>query len=146
MKAVGSSLACRAAFWVCVGDVTVPSAQAALVCMLYDKMLKLSSAVKGEMGVGAIVNLQSNDAAKIWALPQYMHVLWSGPFQVRGLHTKCMLSIPLNEQWDIVATETWMVIKSRCMRIIIMTRRCKKGVNVAIKCGRNSENLLITNH
>ncbi len=50
--------------------------------MLYTKMLRLSSAVKGSMGVGAIVNLQSNDAAKIWALPQYMHVLWSGPFQV----------------------------------------------------------------
>lgn len=64
------------------------SIQASLVCMLYDKMLKLSSAVKGEMGVGAIVNLQSNDAAKIWALPQYMHVLWSGPFQV-GLPMQC---------------------------------------------------------
>ena len=29
------------------------------------------------------LNLQSNDAAKLWILPQYMHMLWSGPFQAR---------------------------------------------------------------
>lgn len=31
----------------------------------------------------AISNLQSNDAAKLWGLPTYVHVLWNGPFQVR---------------------------------------------------------------
>ena len=29
-----------------------------------------------------IVNLQSNDAAKLWALPSYGHMVWNGPFQV----------------------------------------------------------------
>ena len=37
---------------------------------LYAKSLRLSAAARGERGVGAIVNLQSNDAAKLWNLPQ----------------------------------------------------------------------------
>jgi ATP-binding cassette subfamily C (CFTR/MRP) protein 1 len=44
--------------------------KAALVDALYAKSLRLSAAARGERGVGAIVNLQSNDAAKLWNLPQ----------------------------------------------------------------------------
>lgn len=44
----------------------------ALVDMLYKKSLKVSAAAKSDAGVGAIVNLQSNDAAKLWSLPQYL--------------------------------------------------------------------------
>jgi hypothetical protein len=51
--------------------------------MIYEKSLRVSNAVKSEMGVGAIVNLQSNDASKIWNTPLYMHIIWNGPFQVR---------------------------------------------------------------
>lgn len=50
--------------------------------MLYRKSLRLSAASKGRLGVGAIVNLQSNDASKLWGLAQFLHILWSGPFQV----------------------------------------------------------------
>ena len=50
--------------------------------MLYTKSLRISSAAKAAVGVGAIVNLQSNDASKLWNLPQYGHMIWSGPFQV----------------------------------------------------------------
>ena len=46
-----------------------------LVDMLYGKSLKISAAAKSEMGTGAVVNLQSNDAAKLWSLPQYLYVL-----------------------------------------------------------------------
>lgn len=46
-----------------------------LVDMLYAKSLKISAAAKSEMGTGAVVNLQSNDAAKLWSLPQYLYVL-----------------------------------------------------------------------
>lgn len=53
-----------------------------LVATLYDKTLRITSGIKSEMGVGAIVNLQSNDASKIWGLPQYLHILWNGPFQI----------------------------------------------------------------
>lgn len=52
--------------------------------MLYQKSLRINQATKGALGVGKIVNLQSNDAAKLWGLAQYLHILWSGPFQVRG--------------------------------------------------------------
>ena len=50
--------------------------------MLYAKSLRITSGVKAELGVGAIVNLQSNDGSKIWNLPQYLHIVWNGPFQV----------------------------------------------------------------
>ena len=54
--------------------------------MLYQKSLRINQATKGALGVGKIVNLQSNDAAKLWGLAQYLHILWSGPFQVRRVH------------------------------------------------------------
>jgi ATP-binding cassette subfamily C (CFTR/MRP) protein 1 len=57
-----------------------------LVQLLYDKSLQLSGSARSALGVGAIVNLQSNDASKIWSLPTYGHVLWNGPFQVGCLN------------------------------------------------------------
>jgi hypothetical protein len=56
--------------------------KASLVHALYAKLLRLSLPAKSTLGGGSIANLQSNDAAKLWNLPQYGHVLWSGPFQV----------------------------------------------------------------
>ena len=50
--------------------------------MLYRKALLISSSARGEFGIGSIVNLQSNDASKLWTLPQYLHMIWSAPFQV----------------------------------------------------------------
>ena len=47
--------------------------------MLFSKSLRISSSVRSSYGVGAIVNLQSNDAAKLYNLSQYLHMLWSGP-------------------------------------------------------------------
>ncbi len=54
----------------------------AMIQLIYDKSLRVTGAVKAERGVGSIVNLQSNDAAKIWNMPLFLHVLWNGPFQV----------------------------------------------------------------
>ncbi|KAL4446696.1 hypothetical protein ABPG77_007940 [Micractinium sp. CCAP 211/92] len=53
-----------------------------LVDALYRKSLRISSAARAEHGAGKIVNLQSNDAAKLWSIPQYLHMIWSGPFQI----------------------------------------------------------------
>ena len=36
----------------------------------------------GELSAGKIQNLQSNDASKIWGLPNYLHIIWSGPLQI----------------------------------------------------------------
>jgi ATP-binding cassette subfamily C (CFTR/MRP) protein 1 len=55
-----------------------------LLEMIYRKSLRVSGAVKAALGVGPIVNLQSNDAAKLWTLPTYLHMVWNGPFQVRN--------------------------------------------------------------
>ncbi|CAG9464562.1 unnamed protein product [Pedinophyceae sp. YPF-701] len=54
----------------------------ALVHALYTKSLRVSGGVRAAFGTGRIVNLQSNDAQKIWSLPTYLHMLWSGPLQI----------------------------------------------------------------
>eukprot|EP00884_Botryococcus_braunii_P017606 jgi/Botrbrau1/4529/Bobra.60_2s0019.2 len=54
----------------------------ALITTLHRKSLRITSASRIERGAGTIVTLMSNDAAKIWNLPQYIHMLWSGPFQI----------------------------------------------------------------
>ena len=59
--------------------------KAALIQALYSKSLRISLPAKSELGGGTIANLQSNDAAKLWQLANYGHVLWSGPLQVRRL-------------------------------------------------------------
>ena len=56
--------------------------KAELVTMLYRKALCVTCASRADQGIGGIVNLQSNDASKLWGLPQYLHILWSGPFQI----------------------------------------------------------------
>ena len=56
--------------------------KAGLIQALYAKSLRISIPAKTALGGGSIANLQSNDAAKIWGLPNYGHVLWSGPLQV----------------------------------------------------------------
>lgn len=48
-----------------------------LVDMLYRKSLRLNAGKTSDLGVGAIVNLQSNDAAKLWKLPQYLYAIHS---------------------------------------------------------------------
>ncbi|KAL6750031.1 P-loop containing nucleoside triphosphate hydrolase protein [Haematococcus lacustris] len=53
-----------------------------MITNIYEKSLRVTSAVKSELGVGAIVNLQSNDASKIWNIPLYLHIVWNGPFQI----------------------------------------------------------------
>lgn len=66
-----------------------------MIEMLYAKSLRITSSVKSDMGVGPIVNLQSNDASKIWNLPMYLHIVWNGPFQVwlRDQCCSCFLAL-----------------------------------------------------
>lgn len=47
-----------------------------LVHTLYLKSLRITSSVRSGLGVGPIVNLQSNDAAKLWNMIPYLHVFW----------------------------------------------------------------------
>ena len=66
------------------GRTRVPAApQVSLIDMLFRKSLRLSAAARAEHGAGGIANLQANDCTKLYGLVQYLHVLWSGPFQVR---------------------------------------------------------------
>ena len=56
--------------------------KASLVDTLFSSALFLSSAARDGTGSGPVATLLSNDAAKLWGLPQYLHMLWSAPFQV----------------------------------------------------------------
>ena len=56
--------------------------QAELLDMLYRKSLRLGVDVRNTRGIGTVVNLQSNDASKVWMMPVHIHTLWNSPFQV----------------------------------------------------------------
>jgi hypothetical protein len=58
--------------------------QVQLMDMVYRKALRLNSGDVAAKGVGAIVNLQSNDVKKVEFLPVFMHSVWEGPMQVRS--------------------------------------------------------------
>lgn len=49
---------------------------------LFRKSLKISAGARARLGTGTIINLQSNDASKLWSIPQYLHMIWSAPFQI----------------------------------------------------------------
>ena len=50
--------------------------------MLYQKALRVTLSMRGNQGIGGIVNLQSNDASKLWGRTEFVHFLWSAPFQL----------------------------------------------------------------
>ena len=52
--------------------------------MLYQKSLRLGVDVRNTRGIGTVVNLQSNDASKVWMMPVHIHTLWNSPFQVNN--------------------------------------------------------------
>jgi ATP-binding cassette subfamily C (CFTR/MRP) protein 1 len=56
--------------------------RAALVSLIYKKALRLSNASRQSSTVGEIVNLMSVDAQRLLDLTNYLHLLWSSPFQI----------------------------------------------------------------
>ncbi|XRA96345.1 ABC transporter isoform A [Pycnococcus provasolii] len=53
-----------------------------LIAAVFAKASRLTGGVVRRLGVGTIINYQSNDTSKIYELPPYAHVVWSGPFQI----------------------------------------------------------------
>ncbi|KAI8881443.1 multi drug resistance-associated protein MRP [Backusella circina FSU 941] len=56
--------------------------RAALVTAIYKKTLVLSNASRQQSTVGEIVNRMSVDAQRLMDLCTYLHIGWSGPFQI----------------------------------------------------------------
>ncbi|KAK9839590.1 hypothetical protein WJX84_006235 [Apatococcus fuscideae] len=73
---------------------------AQLIDLIFRKSLKITSATKGSRGVGAIVNLQSNDGSKIWELIPYLHAMWSAPLQMLVI---MMLLVRIIGLWPALA-------------------------------------------
>ena len=68
-----------------------------LIDAIFKKSLRVSGAVRGEMGIGKIVNLQSNDGSKLWGTAQFLHQIWSAPMQVLitiGLLMRVLQPVP----------------------------------------------------
>ena len=53
-----------------------------LIAAVFGKAARLTGGVVRRIGTGTIINYQSNDTAKLYELPPYAHVIWSGPFQI----------------------------------------------------------------
>lgn len=63
--------------------------QTELLDMLYQKSLRIGLDVRNAMGIGTVVNLQSNDAMKTSQLPVHIHTLWSSPMLV-SMRVSCL--------------------------------------------------------
>ncbi|GFR84872.1 multidrug resistance-associated protein 1 [Elysia marginata] len=53
-----------------------------IISVIYKKTLRLSNSAKRSSTVGEIVNLMSVDAQRFMDLTTYLHMIWSGPFQI----------------------------------------------------------------
>ncbi|KAJ3096968.1 hypothetical protein HDU97_005396, partial [Phlyctochytrium planicorne] len=67
-------------FHICI--VVGMRLKAAIAAAVYRKALKLSSSSRQTSTVGEIVNLMSVDAGRLGDLMTYLHIIWSGPFQI----------------------------------------------------------------
>ena len=67
-------------FQVCM--VTGMRVKSAIITAIYRKSLRLSNTARQKSTTGEIVNLMSVDATRISDLFTYLHILWSGPFQI----------------------------------------------------------------
>ncbi|KAJ3191005.1 hypothetical protein HK101_008174 [Irineochytrium annulatum] len=67
-------------FHICI--VTGMRLKTAVITAVYKKALKLSSSSRQSSTVGEIVNLMAVDASRLGDLTTYLHILWSGPFQI----------------------------------------------------------------
>lgn len=67
-------------FQVCI--VTGMRVKSAIITAIYRKSLRLSNTARQKSTTGEIVNLMSVDATRISDLFTYLHILWSGPFQI----------------------------------------------------------------
>lgn len=82
--------ACDARVW-CSGSHSGPLQRYSCPPPLHPPLPQTPSPVLCLSGVGPIMNLQSNDAAKLWSLPSYIHMIWNGPFQVGYCASLCRM-------------------------------------------------------
>lgn len=78
--AVLQSCALHQYFQICY--MTGLRLRGAIVTQVYRKALRLSSSARQNATVGEMVNLLAVDAQRIMDLFSYLHILWSGPFQI----------------------------------------------------------------
>eukprot|EP00051_Salpingoeca_urceolata_P006609 m.87350 g.87350 ORF g.87350 m.87350 type:complete len:1483 (+) comp14906_c0_seq3:85-4533(+) len=71
--------------------------RSSLTSAVYNKSLRLSMASRQEATTGEIVNLMSTDAQRFNDSTPYLHVLWSGPFQI---------ALSLYFLWDLMEWAT----------------------------------------
>ncbi|KAF8985597.1 hypothetical protein BGZ46_003292 [Entomortierella lignicola] len=80
--------------------------RAGLVTAIYQKSLRLSNSARQTFTVGEIVNHMSIDAQRVQDLVTYLHVIWSGLFQI----TIAMYLLYDTMSWAIFAGVTIMIL------------------------------------
>ena len=79
--------------------------RAGLVTAIYQKSLRLSNSARQDFTVGEIVNHMSIDAQRVSDLVSYLHVVWSGLFQI----TIALYLLFDTMSWAIFAGVTIMI-------------------------------------
>lgn len=80
--------------------------RAGLVTAIYQKSLRLSNSARQTFTVGEIVNHMSIDAQRLQDLVTYLHVVWSGLFQI----TMALYLLYETMGWAIFAGVTVMIL------------------------------------
>eukprot|EP00741_Cyanophora_paradoxa_P003785 tig00000718_g3679.t1 len=108
--------------------------RAGLVGAIYKKALTLSNSARQGASVGQIVTLMSADAQRLMDLTTYLHIIWSGPFQI-------ILSIALLYQivsWAAFSGLAVMVLMMPINTVIAkkiagMRKECVKATDERVK-------------
>lgn len=80
LTAVVQTMALHQYFHICF--ITGMRIKSCIISAVYQKSLRLSNAARQASTVGEITNLMSVDASRLADLCSYIHILWSGPFQI----------------------------------------------------------------
>lgn len=80
LTALFQTLVLHQYFHACL--ITGMRIKSSIVTAVYRKALRLSNTARQASTVGEITNLMSVDVSRISDLCTYIHILWSGPFQI----------------------------------------------------------------
>ena len=111
-------------------SVCPPIAQAALIDMIYRKALTMTSAAKGRFGVGTIINMQSNDAYKLWSMVLFLHSVWYGPLQVGDRPSRSSLLASLYPRVSHPLS-LYPILSSQMLSVVFWKR---KGGSCGARC------------
>eukprot|EP00941_MAST-03F_sp_MAST-3F-sp1_P003569 g3569.t1 len=106
--------------------------RAFVILGVYGKVLRLSPSAK--VSSGKIVNLVSNDAARIMRFTPYLHNMWSAPFQIIVAFTQLYIYIGPSGFVGLLVMLIVIPVKARLVRILEgIRKRVVKKTDARVK-------------